>query len=116
MTDVTRIVDSYIACWNERDPAARRALVATTFSDDASYLDPLISGDGQDGIDAMIAIVQQRFPGHQFTLDQVDSHHDRVRFAWTLAADSNPAVARGVDFAVLADDGRLRSVTGFVEN
>ena len=117
MTDITTIVDGYIAAWNETDPDRRRALVADTFADDASYLDPLMSGDGHDGIAAMIAGAQQQFPGHRFELSAgPDAHHDRVRFAWTLVgADGGAPVAAGVDFATVADDGRLRAVTGFLE-
>jgi hypothetical protein len=33
MPDVTDIVDSYIATWNEHDPARRRALMTQTFSE-----------------------------------------------------------------------------------
>jgi SnoaL-like domain len=116
MADVTEIVDSYIAAWNEHDPARRRALVARTFSEDASYLDPLMSGEGIEEIDAMITAAQQQFPGHRFALAAgPDAHHDRVRFSWSLAANGAEPVARGLDFAELAEDGRLRSVTGFLE-
>ena len=37
-----------------------------------------------------------------------------MRFAWDLSAGNGP-VAGGVDFATVADDGRLRNVTGFLE-
>jgi SnoaL-like domain len=117
MADVTAVVDGYIASWNETDPARRSALVAATFTDDASYVDPLVAADGRDGIDATIAAVQQQFPGHRFALAAgPDVHHDRVRFTWHLVPDGTDApVAVGQDFATLAADGRLRAVTGFLE-
>jgi len=117
MTDVATVVDNYIASWNETDPERRRAIIAQTYSDDASYLDPLIRGDGADGIDAIIAAVQEQFPGHRFELATApDAHHDRVRFAWhLLGPNGDGPIATGVDFATLADDGRLRTVTGFLE-
>jgi hypothetical protein len=115
MTDITTIVDGYIAAWNETDADRRRALVADAFTDDASYVDPLMTGDGTDGIAAMIGGAQQQFPGHRFELSAgPDAHHDRVRFAWTLVGDG-AQVAAGVDFATLAGDGRLQAVTGFLE-
>ena len=116
MPSIETIVDRYIAMWNETDPQRRRGLVAETIAEDGSYLDPLMTGDGIDGIDAMIAAAQQQFPGHSFRLASgPDSHHDRVRFTWSLAADGGAPVAAGVDFATVAPDGRLRTVTGFLE-
>jgi SnoaL-like domain len=117
MTDINAVIDNYIAAWNEADPDRRRAIVAETFADDATYVDPLMTGEGTDGIAAMIGAAQQQFPGHRFELSAgPDAHHDRVRFAWTLvAADGGAPVAGGVDFATIADDGRLEAVTGFLE-
>jgi hypothetical protein len=117
MTEVATVVGTYLAAWNETDPERRRALVAEAWTEDASYLDPLMAGEGIDGIDAMIAGAQQQFPGHRFELSAgPDSHNDRVRFAWDLiGADNGTRVAAGVDYATVADDGRLRSVTGFLE-
>lgn len=116
MTDVTTLVDGYIAMWNETDDDARRALVARTLTDDAEYVDPLMAGSGAAQIDAMIAAVQQQYPAHRFTLASApDAHNDRVRFMWTLAPEGGAPIALGIDFGTLADDGRLRSVTGFLE-
>jgi SnoaL-like domain len=122
MTDTTispiaTLVDAYLAGWNEADPDRRRELVARAFAEDATYLDPLMSGEGQDGIDAMIAGVQQQFPGHRFELAAgPDAHHDVVRFSWHLVGEGGARVATGIDFGVLAEDGRLRTVTGFLEH
>lgn len=117
MTEIDTIVNDYIAAWNETDPARRREIVARAFADDASYLDPMMTGEGHDGIAAMIAGAQQQFPGTRFELAQgPDAHHDRVRFTWRLRSVAGGApVAVGIDFATLAGDGRLREVTGFLE-
>jgi len=116
MTDITTLIDGYIAAWNETDPQRRRALVDKTFAQDADYLDPLMAGEGAQGIDAMIAGAQAQYPGHRFELATApDAHHDRVRFSWHLVADGGGPIATGHDFATLSDDGRLRSVTGFLE-
>lgn len=116
MTSTTTVVDRYIATWNERDPEARRALVAKTFADDAEYLDPLMSGRGGEQIDAMIAAAQQQFPGHSFTLAAgPDEHNGLVRFSWLLAPADGEPVGGGTDFALLADNGRFQTVTGFLD-
>ena len=117
MPDVTSVVDGYIAMWNETSPERRRAIIAETWTEDARYVDPIMEGEGPGGIDAMVAGAQQQFSGHRFELSAgPDAHHDRVRFAWRLvAAGGGAPVAAGVDFGVLAEDGRLRTVTGFLE-
>jgi hypothetical protein len=111
----TELVDRYIASWNETDAGRRRDLVAGVWMENANYVDPLMKSDGHAGIDAMIAAVQERFPGHRFRrLGEVDAHNDRIRFAWELAPGDGDAIASGTDFGVLAD-GRLRAVTGFLD-
>jgi SnoaL-like domain len=116
MSDPALIVRSYIDMWNETDPQRRRELVAATVTDDASYLDPMMAGNGPDGISQMIAGAQQQFPGHRFSLvSGPDVHHDRMRFTWSLAPAAGEPVAIGVDFATTADDGRMRDITGFLE-
>jgi SnoaL-like domain len=117
-TAVDQVVDGYFAMWNETDPARRRAAIDTAWTPEASYLDPMLSAEGYAELDPMVTQVQDRFPGHRFRLTgPVDSHHDRLRWDWELAGpDGAPAVVSGVDFAVLAVDGRLREVTGFFES
>jgi hypothetical protein len=117
MADVATLIDNYIATWNERDAGRRRTLVAQTFADDAGYLDPLMSGEGPDDIDAMIAAVQRQYGDYRFELAAgPDAHNDRVRFTWQLVHNGDGVpVATGYDFGTLAQDGRLQSVTGFLE-
>jgi hypothetical protein len=117
MPEITTVVDDYIAMWNEPDAEARREIIARTWTEDATYVDPLMTGAGHDGLDAMVAAARQQFPGHTFRLAfGPDAHNDRVRFTWRLVAeDGGGTAAEGVDFGVVAGDGRLQAVTGFLE-
>ena len=115
MRDITAVVTDYIATWNEADAERRRALAAGVFTEDGTYLDPLMAGEGLDGIAAMIGAAQAQFPGHHFELSfGPDAHNDVARFSWRLVGENGPAAA-GTDFATVAADGRLRAVTGFLE-
>jgi hypothetical protein len=115
MTDITDLIDRYIAMWNETDAARRRDLIARTWTETASYLDPVLQGEGPAGIDAMVATVQQRYPGYRFRrTGAVDAHHDRVRFRWELAPEGGPVFVKGLDVGVVAGD-RLQSITGFFD-
>ena len=116
MSDPTTIVRTYIDMRNETDPERRRKLVGEALTDDASYLDPLMAGNGTDEISAMIGAAQEQYPGHRFELVAgPDVHHDRVRFAWSLGSPAGEPIATGTDFATTAEDGRMRDVTGFLE-
>jgi hypothetical protein len=101
--------------WNETDPTRRREVIAATWAQDARYVDPLFAAEGPEALDALVAGVHEQFPGHRFRLTgAVDAHHDRARWGWELAGPTGGSpVAAGVDFAVLAPDGRLCEVTGF---
>jgi SnoaL-like domain len=110
------LIDRYLACWNETDSATRRDLIAKTWADDASYIDPLVDAHGHDAIDAAIAATQNQFPGHVFTLaGAVDAHHDVARFSWGLGADGGEPLVIGSDVASAGADGRLALVVGFLD-
>ncbi|MFD8497797.1 nuclear transport factor 2 family protein [Amycolatopsis sp. NPDC059657] len=110
------IADRYLAVWNETDPARRRALIADTFTEDASYTDPLGAVRGHDGIDTFIAGAQAQFAGLVFTLPaEPDAHHNLARFQWHLGAPgaTEPLVI-GFDVVVVTD-GRISAVGGFLD-
>ncbi|TCZ66014.1 nuclear transport factor 2 family protein [Roseicella aquatilis] len=110
------LIDRYIACWNATDAAERRDLVAATFTEGATCCDPMLRGEGHAGIAALIAAAQHHVPGMRFRRrGGTDAHHDRLRFAWELGPEGAAPVAGGTDMAVIAPDGRLAAVTGFVD-
>jgi hypothetical protein len=115
MTDIHAIANRYIDLWNERTPGRRRDLLAANWADDAKYVDPLMSGDGHDGVDALIAGVQARFPDFRFHLiGRPNGFGDHLRFSWGLGPEGADSPIKGTDFALLSD-GRIRSITGFLD-
>ena len=44
MSTPQALADHYIAAWNETDADARRALIARTWAEDATYVDPVMAG------------------------------------------------------------------------
>ncbi|NWK44045.1 nuclear transport factor 2 family protein [Ralstonia pickettii] len=108
------LVDRYIAAWNATDAARRRALVAQTWTESATYVDPLMQGIGHDGIEALIAGVQAKFPGFRFARDGgADVVQDTIRFRWTLGPEGQ-ALVKGTDFVRIEGD-RMQTVTGFID-
>jgi hypothetical protein len=111
---IVELVDRYITMWNETDVGRRRGLIAKIWADGASYLDPVLSAEGHDGIDTMVKALHEQYPGHRFKrTSDVNAHHDRAQFAWELGPEDGPALVKGVDFATLSNEGCLKSVTGF---
>lgn len=115
MSDIAPLIDRYIAAWNEADDDLRRDLIAGTWTEAATYVDPMMSSAGHDGIDAMIRGVQTRFPSFRFSLVSLDAYGDKVRFSWALGPAGSPSVVEGTDFAQVSEDQRLAAVTGFLD-
>jgi hypothetical protein len=114
-TDTTQLVENYIAIWNETYAAARKALIADTWSEDASYTDPLADVTGHDAITGLVAAVQTQFPGFVFRKrGEVDAHHAFVRFSWEAGPADGEAVIAGTDVALVSEE-RLRRVVGFLD-
>jgi hypothetical protein len=114
-TDPKAVADRYLAAWNETDPARRRALLGAFWAADARFVDPIMSGDGPDGMDACIAGVHARFPGFRFALiGEPDGFGDHVRLSWGLGPAGGDAPVKGTDVLSLRD-GRLARITGFFD-
>jgi hypothetical protein len=115
MTDTNTLVARYIASFNETDAEKRRALISETFTETATYADPMMKSAGRNGIDEMLAGVQERFAGLAFRqVGKVDAYEDRVRFSWELGPKDGPSVAGGTDFATV-EAGKLAEVVGFLD-
>lgn len=116
MHDSQNIAENYLALWNDGDDAARRQRLADHWTADASYIDPMMAGEGRDGIADMIANARSQFPGHGFTLrGKPDGHGNFVRFSWRLAPAGGVAVAGGTDVVRLDENGRISKVIGFLD-
>jgi SnoaL-like domain len=117
MSNANEAVVRLLKTWRELDAKRRRDLAAQTFTEDGTYIDRVREGRGHDGIDAMIAKVQAQYPGYSVYLASgIDAHHDCVRFSWVGGGTAEaPLYYKGTDFAVIADDGRFKSVIGFTD-
>ena len=78
MDNLTKLVDRYIAMWNETDAERRRALIAQTWTEDARYVDPVLQAEGPVarllGRDLRMCCGQR--PGKRFE-QTVPGRHDR---------------------------------------
>ncbi|MDT4927066.1 MAG: hypothetical protein QOG01_4779 [Pseudonocardiales bacterium] len=110
------LIENYLACWNETDAAARRALLAQHWTEDATYVDPVVEVAGRDALHATIGAVQQQFPGFVFTqAGPLDAHHGQARFTWGLGPTDAEPIVIGFDVVLTAEDGRIKTVLGFLD-
>jgi hypothetical protein len=115
-TSIETLFDRYLAIWNETDAARRREQIDATWADDGTYRDPVLSGDGRDGIDAMTAGFQAAYPGHTFARQgEVTLEGNAYRFEWTLRNPEGEIQIVGTDIAEVDDAGLLRSIVGEFE-
>ncbi len=115
MLDPQSIAQNYIAFWNAADPAQRSRLYEAGWRPEATYADPVMRGAGLQEIGALVAGVQQRFPGFAFRLlGAADSHGEFVRFRWALGPEDAEAPIEGSD-VVRLEGGRIAEVIGFLD-
>jgi hypothetical protein len=113
-TDLDATIDRYFATWNETDADRRRALCRQIWAADGHYSDPLLDATGPDAISDGLGSLQTHLPGHTVARStEIDAHHDRARFGWTVTAPDGTIAVTGIDVVVFAPDGALHSISGF---
>lgn len=115
MFDPASIARAYLDTWNETDAERRRALLKRHWAEDARYVDPMMQGEGEAAIAALVGAVHERFPGFRFKpTGTPNGHGDYVRLSWSLGPSVGAAPIEGSDLLVL-QDGRIRQVIGFID-
>lgn len=114
MTDLTTTVDGYLSAYSEADRQRRADLIPRVWAEGGQLVDPPLTGEGHAGIAQAADALQTHFPGHRFRrVSAIDAHHEHLRFAWELVAPDGAVALTGLDVGELAEDGRLRRITGF---
>lgn len=111
------VAEAYGRAWNERDPAARRALLQQAWTDDGSYVDPTMSAPvaGREAMIQHIGAFLEGRPGQYFEPAWIasDQHHGYLQMRWRLCGQNGQVDLEGVDFGELGSDGRIKRSTGF---
>jgi hypothetical protein len=112
--DVTATIEAYFAMWNEADAGQRAKQIEKAWTEEGRYVDPGRDALGHAALSEMVAAVQPQFPGHTIERTSgIDAHHDQVRFGWKVVAPDGSVPVAGIDVGELAEDGRLRRISGF---
>ena len=86
MATIDEMIRSYVASWNESDPAKRDRTIKQTWSPDGIYRNTTAEFAGYDGIAQAVTAAHDAFVanGFVFTLANVDTNHDAVRYRWEM--------------------------------
>lgn len=114
-SDVTSLIDRYCAVWNEPDPARRKALLKSVWTDNSTYTDPRADTTGINELLAHIGTVRAGRPGAMIVrTSAVDIHHGIARFGWRVVEADGTPLPEGIDIAFLTPDGgRIERIIGF---
>jgi hypothetical protein len=112
MLDAQTLADRYVAVWNEKDEEKRRVAVAALWVPDGQHYVGDRAARGYDALEQRIRGSHEknvRDNGNRFrAAKNVRRLHDVVTFHWEmLPADSETVLATGLEFLVIADDGRI---------
>jgi len=109
-----RVIDGYVAAWNEAVADERGRMLGEVMSEESRYLDPNVELDSRSALDGYIGEVLSRYPGRRIVrTSEVDVHHTVGRFHWRLIKADGTRGQESVDFVEFARDGRIARVIGF---
>ncbi len=106
------LADRYVAVWNETDPAARRAAIAQLWVPEGEHFVRTLQAKGYEALEQRISGSHGknvRDGGFRFaSAGDAQQLHDAVMFHWHMVpAEGGPIAALGLEFLVLAADGRI---------
>jgi hypothetical protein len=105
-------VDAYVATWNESDVDRRLALIEQAWAEDGRYVAESSDVTGRDAINDNVVRIQHKYPNRIFLrTSDIFSLRERARFTWAMLDPAGSATISGVDYALFAEDGRLRRIT-----
>jgi hypothetical protein len=112
--EIRATVQTYVDAWNEPDETNRRRLLERSWTDAGTYTDPSVHIEGRDALVHHAGTFGRRWPGAKIVVTSgIEQHHEMILFTWRVAGPDGATLREGVDFAELAEDGRLRRVVGF---
>jgi hypothetical protein len=114
---IERIIDIYCDAWSDPDPGSRARLLASVWSEAATYTDPTVDRLDRAGLLDHVERVQRTRPGARVVRStDVESHHGCARFGFRVVDADGVVLREGTDFVLLTTDcQRIDRIVGFFE-
>ncbi|KQW63523.1 hypothetical protein [Variovorax sp. Root411] len=111
-TEFAELAERYVATWNEPDAAARRAAIAGLWVPEGEHHVRTLQAKGYEALQQRVTGAHEknvRDAGFRFVCTgDAQFLHDAVMFHWHMVpAAGGPVAALGLQFLVLAGDGRI---------
>ncbi|MDP9607486.1 nuclear transport factor 2 family protein [Variovorax sp. NFACC27] len=111
-TSFAELADRYVAVWNEPDTDARSAAIASLWVPDGEHYVRTLQAKGHEALQQRVTGSHEknvRDAGFRFVrAGDAQFLHDAVMFHWHMVpAAGGPVTALGLEFLVLAEDGRI---------
>jgi hypothetical protein len=135
-TEAKALADRYLALWNEPDADRRRRMIAGLWTEDGRHilqppqeiraiaarpgigLTAILEARGHEEIEARVASAYDHWVGSEGLSfrgrDDAERLGDVVKFQWDAIDKDGEAFAVGLNFLVLAADGRIERDYTFV--
>ena len=135
-TQATQLAEKYMTLWNEPDADKRRCMIAELWTEDGRHvlqppeeiraiaaepgiaLTATLEARGHEEIEARATSVYEHWVGSEGLSfrgrDDVDRVGDVVKFHWEAVAEDDEVFAVGLNFLVLAANGRIERDYTFV--
>lgn len=106
------LAERYVAAWNEPDPTARRTAIAGLWVPEGEHYVRTLQAKGYEALHQRVTGSHEknvRDAGFRFVrAGDVQFLRDAVMFHWHMVpAAGGPVAALGLEFLVLAGDGRI---------
>jgi hypothetical protein len=130
------LADRYVSLWNETDPAKRRELIEGLWTEDGTQIlqaaddarraaasagvgaSAIFETRGHAELEVRAKSAVEHWIGEQSwsfrRRDDADRVHDVVKFHWEAVDKDGEVMGTGLNFLVLAEDGRIRRDYSFV--
>ncbi|MGF6348627.1 hypothetical protein [Variovorax sp. W2I14] len=111
-TAFAELADRYVAVWNETDAAARRDAIASLWVPEGEHYVRTLQAKGYEALQQRVTSSHEknvRGAGFRFVATgDAQALHNAVMFHWQMVpAAGGPMAALGLEFLVLAPDGRI---------
>lgn len=116
--NVARLVDGYIAAWNEPDAARREAAARELWAPDGAVINARFEYRGHDRVAEALSRSYERFiaAGYRYRArPEITAHHDGVCVLWQMLDPRGTVDSSGANFLLLTQEGRINLDYQFVE-